>query len=72
MTELGILVAAVRKYRQMYREIMEIRDDRLRENLEHTHSKLGMFLDSSEEWKAAKQVVEIEDMNRAASRWKEE
>ena len=42
--DLQSLKATRQKYLQLGREITEVRDSLTRANLEHTHSKLGMFL----------------------------
>lgn len=49
------LKAARRKYLQLGDEIEQVKDSLLRANLEHTHSKLGIFLSEAIGYKIWKQ-----------------
>ena len=59
---------ALRKFRQMEREIAEVKDPRVRANLAHSHSKLGMFLGDAigdKTWLRAWELLAESDARRA-------
>lgn len=66
VVDFGMLVAARGKYRLLEAEIKQVKNARLRENLLHTHSKLGIFLADAitELWREAGQIEHLEKMFR--------
>lgn len=58
---------ALRKFRQLEREIGEVNDERVRSNLSHTRSKLGIFLDDAlpgDTWRKALELLKESDERR--------